>query len=104
MNIQYLDQTLDQLIRNAEAIEHIDIAELSELERDAFEKVQESLLQRLLGADAALSKNPKQQRFKRLESKYSQRLKQAGNTRHVRAKRHGKRSLVRHYADISVRG
>jgi hypothetical protein len=49
-----IDGTLDQLIRNAEVIETIDLKDLSETEIDAFQKTQESLLQHLIHMDEFL--------------------------------------------------
>lgn len=49
-----IDSTLDQLIRNAEAIQGIDLKDLSETEFEAFQKTQESLLQHLVHMDAFL--------------------------------------------------
>ena len=49
-----IDGTLDQLIRNAEVIENVDLKELSETEIDAFQKTQESLLQHLIHMDEFL--------------------------------------------------
>ena len=49
-----IDGTLDQLIRNAEAIQKVDLAELCETEIDAFKKTQESLLQHLIHMDQFL--------------------------------------------------
>jgi hypothetical protein len=93
--IQDIDQTLDQLIRNAEAIHNIELSDLSEFEREAFEKTQESLLQNLLRADAAI-KTPKpspekRHLFARLESNYTKRMKSAGPRRPIIPKRRGKR-------------
>lgn len=49
-----IDGTLDQLIRNAEVIENVDLKDLSETEIDAFQKTQESLLQHLIHMDEFL--------------------------------------------------
>ncbi len=49
-----IDGTLDQLIRNAEAIHTVDLKDLSETEIDAFQKTQESLLQHLMHMDQFL--------------------------------------------------
>ena len=49
-----IDGTLDQLIRNAEVIEGVDLKDLSETEIDAFQKTQESLLQHLIHMDQFL--------------------------------------------------
>jgi len=49
-----IDATLDQLIRNAEAIGKVDIDELSLMEIEAFQKTQESLIQHLVHTDERL--------------------------------------------------
>lgn len=49
-----IDGTLDQLIRNAEVIQRVDLKSLSETEIDAFQKTQESLLQHLMHMDQFL--------------------------------------------------
>ena len=55
-----IDGTLDQLIRNAEAMEHVEITTLSETEIDAFQKTQESLLHHLIRMDEAFAKQRNQ--------------------------------------------
>jgi hypothetical protein len=49
-----IDSTLDRLIRNAEAMQTISFDELSEIEADAFQKTQESLLHHLIYMDRCL--------------------------------------------------
>lgn len=49
-----IDTTLDRLICNAEAIQSVDINDLSETEIEAFQKTQESLLQHLIHMDQFL--------------------------------------------------
>ncbi len=49
-----IDTTLDQLIQNAEAVQNVELVELSETEVEAFQKTQESLLQHLLHMDQFL--------------------------------------------------
>ncbi len=70
-----IDQTLDQLIRNAETIEHIELKELSGTEVDAFEKTQESLLKHLLYMDELLGAKLKTQNKRlsnaKIEEKFS---------------------------------
>ncbi len=46
-----IDTTLDRLIRNAEAIQRINLSDLSETELEGFQKTQESLVQHLLHMD-----------------------------------------------------
>lgn len=54
-----IDSTLDQLIRNAEVIQNVDLRELSETEIEAFQKTQESLVQHLLHMDQFLESKRK---------------------------------------------
>jgi hypothetical protein len=49
-----IDGTLDQLIKNAEVIQKVDVKELSDTEIDAFQKTQESLLHHLMHMDQFL--------------------------------------------------
>jgi len=49
-----IDATLDRLIQNAEALNGVEIEELSLLELEAFQKTQESLIQHLLYTDQRL--------------------------------------------------
>lgn len=53
-----IDTTLDQLIRNAEMIQNVELQELSETEVEAFQKTQESLLQHLLHMDQFFETRP----------------------------------------------
>ncbi|MDP1608131.1 MAG: hypothetical protein Q8L98_02315 [Chlamydiales bacterium] len=46
-----IDTTLDQLIKNAESIQDVELKELSEIEISAFQKTQESLVHHLLHLD-----------------------------------------------------
>lgn len=50
-----IDSTLDQLIRNAEVIQNVDLKDLSGPEIDGFQKTQESLVQHLLHMDQLLA-------------------------------------------------
>ena len=52
--LQEIDATLDQLIRNAETLQDANIQELSETEIEAFQKTQESLIQRFIHMDQLL--------------------------------------------------
>ncbi len=54
--VHEIDKTLDQLIQNAEAISNADLQALSEIELEAFQKTQESLLQHLLSMDQLMTK------------------------------------------------
>jgi hypothetical protein len=49
-----IDETLNQLILNAEVIQKVDLEDLSETEIDAFQKTQESLLHHLMHMDKRL--------------------------------------------------
>jgi hypothetical protein len=49
-----IDSTLDQLIQNAESIRTVDLKDLSEMELEAFQKTQESLISHLLHMDQLL--------------------------------------------------
>ena len=51
-----IDATLDQLIRNASAVDQIKIGLLDQTELEALHKTQESLLARLLDRDLMLEK------------------------------------------------
>ncbi|HSX04800.1 MAG TPA: hypothetical protein VLG76_08755 [Rhabdochlamydiaceae bacterium] len=51
-----MDETLDQLIKNAKVIQHIPSKKLEPHELDAMQKTQESLLARLMHLDEALNK------------------------------------------------
>jgi hypothetical protein len=55
--ISEIDSTLKMLIKNAEIFQGADINQLSELEIDAFQKTQESLLHHFLFMDQALEIN-----------------------------------------------
>lgn len=62
-----IDATLDQLIQNAEALQRANIQDLSEMEIEAFQKTQESLVHHLLHMDQRLSE--KNRGLKVLESR-----------------------------------
>lgn len=49
-----IDLTLEQLIKNAELFQGVEISELSNIEIEAFQKTQESLLQHFIFMDQAL--------------------------------------------------
>lgn len=69
---QEIDQTLDQLIANAEAIVEISISDLSPLELQAFKNTQESLLQHFLYLDESLEKKREQLKTPQAKSSRSQ--------------------------------
>ena len=89
-----IDSTLDHLICNAEAIEQANLSNLSEVEIEAFQKTQESLLHHFLNLDSCLEaqreglKKPcqktaaeklqvKKDRFEKLKRSYSGSLERA---------------------------
>lgn len=105
-----IDETLDQLIRNAEAIVDVDFKSLSETEIDAFQKTQESLLQHLIHMDeflvtkrnslklqsrrsASFNIQEKLLRFEKMKSCYSQSLEKAQVKLPILSKRRSKRLL-----------
>ncbi len=105
-----IDGTLDQLIRNAEAIENVDLKNLSETEIDAFQKTQESLLQHLIHMDeflvakrnslklqdkrcASFKIQEKLLRFEKMKNSYHQSLSKAQRHLPILSKRRSKRVL-----------
>ncbi|MBX7067705.1 MAG: hypothetical protein K1X28_10815 [Parachlamydiales bacterium] len=105
-----IDGTLDQLIRNAEVIENVDLKELSETEIDAFQKTQESLLQHLIHMDeflvqkrtslklqdkrsASFKIQEKLIRFEKLKDSYHQNLARVQSKLPILSKRRSKRFL-----------
>ena len=102
--VQEIDKTLDQLIQNAEVISVAELQDLSEAELEAFQKTQESLLQRLMHMDELLSikskdlrldrKVPLQEKlfqFHKLKSQYTKTLSETVERRRILSKRRGKR-------------
>ena len=67
-----IDSTLDQLICNAEAIQEINLNELSQTELEAFQKTQESLLQHFLHMDLFLEEKTKNLRVQSKQSARAQ--------------------------------
>jgi pyruvate/2-oxoacid:ferredoxin oxidoreductase alpha subunit len=57
-----IDETLDQLIRNAEALKSANIQELTETEIEAFQKTQDSLLHHFLYMDQFLAEKKMSQK------------------------------------------
>ncbi|MES2273568.1 MAG: hypothetical protein V4487_05215 [Chlamydiota bacterium] len=107
-----IDTTLDQLIRNAEVIQNVDLKELSETEIEGFQKTQESLLQHLLHMDQFLETKSKSLRipdkrsagykiqekllaFEKLKSAYSKNIKETAVFRKnpILSKRRSKKFL-----------
>ena len=105
--VQEIDKTLDQLIRNAEVLSSADLQELSEMEVEAFQKTQESLLQHLLHMDQCLATKQsgkvldmrsathkireKRVRFEQMKSKYSQTIEEQNARRSILSKRRKKK-------------
>ncbi len=54
-----IDATLDQLIQNADSIQHVPLKTLQENEVEALQKTQESLLARLIHMDCLLDPDQK---------------------------------------------
>ena len=109
--IQEIDNTLDQLIRNAEMMSGADLEALSEIEVDAFQKTQESLLHHLLYMDQCLASkqwakgidirsathkiHTKRIQFEQMKSQYSKRLEAKKIHKPVFNKRRKKRFFER---------
>lgn len=98
-----IDATLDQLIRNAEAIERVEIKELSEAEIEAFQKTQDSLLHHFIHLDERLAEKQKVQianskiqekllQFEKLKNAYHQDISKV-NGKVLLSKRKSKRLL-----------
>jgi hypothetical protein len=97
--VQEIDETLDQLIQNAEVLSHVSIEELTPHELDAFQKTQESLLHQFLRLDASLSKTPrliqkKTARFEKLKKEVHRKVSEQRERRAMRSKRRCKRLFV----------
>ena len=105
-----IDETLDQLIRNAEVIENVDLKELSVTEIDAFQKTQESLLQHLIHMDeflvtkrnslklqhrqsASVKIQEKLLRFEKMKNSYHQNIAKVQSKLPILSKRKSKRLL-----------
>ena len=102
-----IDQTLDQLIQNAETISSVDLRDLSETELEAFQKTQESLLQRFLRMDEMIRSKPlldqrsatvqiqrKLQCFQSLEMHYQRKVQKRVASRPIVCKRRCKKLLI----------
>lgn len=105
-----IDGTLDQLIRNAEVLQRVDVKTLSETEIEAFQKTQESLLQHLIHMDqffvtkrdslkvqdkksAHFKIQEKLLRFEKMKSAYHKNLSAVQSTLPLLSKRRNKRLL-----------
>lgn len=98
--VEEIDQTLDQLIRNAEVLSDAQFGDLSDDELYAFEKTQESLMNHLLQMDecllqvkrsASFKLHEKRARFEELKLNYTQQLSDSLETRPILCKRRGKK-------------
>ncbi len=111
-----IDQTLDQLIRNAEAMSRADLQSLSEVEVGAFQKTQESLLHRLLRMDQRLENKQikdtrtasariqeKRARLRALEAEYTPQLAEFEEQCAILTKRRKKRFLDPRYGKNRAR-
>ncbi len=105
--VEEIDQTLDQLIRNAEVISCAELEDLSEDELEAFEKTQESLMNHLLQMDECLTPvkrtasyklHEKRARFEELKKNYSEQLLESLERTPILCKRRGKK-----FFDLSAR-
>src|SRR5438105_9136625 len=74
--LDQMDETLDRLICNAVAIEKSDWDSLSDVEIDAFQKTQESLLHRFLHMNNLYAKEVNSEKMKKKITQFS-RLKQS---------------------------
>jgi len=109
-----IDETLDRLIQNAEAIENVDITDLSETEVNAFQNTQESLLQHFLHMDELLKQKKdslrkptkdsanfkiqqKLTQFQKMESSYTKHINDARQKTPFFSKRKRKRFLISAY-------
>ena len=105
-----IDVTLDSLIRNAEAMHSAQLCDLSDIEIDAFQKTQESLLHHFLYMDKAFETKRKNARipnkksasykiqeklekFEKLKSEINNRIDRVSKKQPILSKRRGKRFL-----------
>ena len=104
-----IDETLDRLIQNAEAIQKVSPSDLSEVEVEAFQKTQESLIHHLLHMDEQLATKrtavidkrashyqiqQKRTRFENLKRSYNTTLSEARKRALITPKRRAKKLLV----------
>lgn len=106
-----IDSTLDRLIRNAEAMQTVPLEDLSEIELDAFQKTQESLLHHLIYMDQRLENKTqnsraggqksarqqiqeKKQKFEKLKASYHRTVQDTLSRKSdILSKRRGKRLI-----------
>jgi hypothetical protein len=106
-----IDGTLDQLIKNAEVIQKVELKDLSETEIEAFQKTQESLLQHLMHMDqflaakrntlkmldkrsASFKIQEKLLRFEKMKNSYHKSLSEVRSKLPILSKRRNKRILT----------
>ncbi len=109
-----IDTTLDQLIRNAETVQGADLCDLSEIEIDAFQKTQESLLHHLMHMDEVYETKKKNLRipnkksvsyqiqeklthFEKLKDDINISIEKTAKKQPILSKRRGKRLLRNQY-------
>ncbi len=105
-----IDATLDNLILNAEALNGAELSNLSEIEIDAFQKTQESLLHHLLHMDqvfetkrnnlripnkktASYKIQEKLAHFEKLKTEINNNIEKSSKKHPILSKRRGKRLL-----------
>jgi len=101
-----IDSTLDQLIRNVESLENVELQDLSEVEIKAFQNTQDSLLHRLMHMDQLLNTKTldkrsahvkiqaKRTKFEALKNSYHKRLSTCTAKTSILSKRRSKRLLT----------
>jgi len=105
-----IDATLDRLIQNAEAVQSAELSDLSDIEIDAFQKTQESLLHHFLCMDqefetkrkklripnkksASYKIQEKLERFEKLKNEVNNSIDRYCKKQPILSKRRGKRLL-----------
>jgi hypothetical protein len=105
-----IDATLERLIRNAETLNGFSLTDLSEIELEAFQKTQESLLHHLLRFDqeyeterksltkinersVAFKIQQKYQRFEKLTTSVNNKIQRSEKKLPLFSKRHKKRYI-----------
>lgn len=97
--VHEIDETLNQLIQNAEVLSQAEIEALTPQELEAFQKTQESLLHQFLRLDAQLTQSPrfiqvKAERFQSLKKGYHRKVSEKIQRRSMVSKRRHKRLFV----------
>lgn len=102
-----IDHTLDQLIQNAATIQTVDMNDLTEIEIEAFQKTQESLLHHLMHMDQRLAGEKKlnaksaniqiqekRRKFEKMKSSYHKKMADTKRKMPILSKRKGKLLLT----------